>query len=174
MEQLSESAAKIGKTEKSWKDTEGWLNSQWSVRLGQMKNVLYFIAGFGMGIEEKLEGMQSQILIAANRVAFVNTENGNTVPALVRDHNDVYFREALIKHLRTVSLTSSELPRSFSLTPDGKLSAKKTDISATLWAMSDEIEYVTIKDSCTNEGVLDAKQITGNIFIARSGGRNIA
>ncbi|OQP32393.1 phage tail protein [Pantoea latae] len=170
MEQLSEGATKIGKIEKSWKDTEGRLNSQWSVRLEQMKNGQYCMAGFGMGIEEKPEGMQSQILMAADRVAFVNTENGNTVPALVIEHNDIYFREALIKHLRAVSLISSGSPPSFSLTPDGRLSAKKADISGTLRATSGELENVTIKDSCTIEGVLDAKQITGDIYNVQSGG----
>lgn len=170
MTQLSEGAASIGKIEKSWKDTEGRLNSQWSVRLEQMKNGQYCMAGFGMGIEEKPEGMQSQILMAADRVAFVNPANGNAVPALVIEQDELFFREALIKHLRAVSLVSSGSPPSFSLMPDGKLTAKQADISGILQATAGELEHVTIKDSCTIEGVLDAKQITGDIYNVQSGG----
>lgn len=170
MEQLSEGTAKIGKIEKSWKDTEGRLNSQWSVKLQQLKNGQYCMAGFGMGIEEKPEGMQSQILMAADRVAFVNPENGNSVPALVIEHDQIYFREALIRYLRAVSITSSGNPPAFELTPDGKLTARDADISGTLRAISGELENVTIKDSCTIEGILDAKQITGDIYNVQSGG----
>lgn len=170
MDQLSEGAAKIGKIEKSWKDTEGRLNSQWSVKLQQLKNGQYCMTGFGMGIEEKPGGMQSQILMAADRVAFVNPANGNTVPALVIEQDELFFREALIKHLRAVSLVSSGSPPSFSLMPDGKLTAKQADISGTLRATAGELEHVTIKDSCTIEGVLDAKQITGDIYNVQSGG----
>ncbi|MGJ0190735.1 TipJ family phage tail tip protein [Pantoea sp. RRHST58] len=170
MKQLSEGAAKIGKIEKSWKDTEGRLNSQWSVRLEQMKNGQYCMAGFGMGIEEKPEGMQSQILMAADRVAFVNPENGNTVPALVIEHDQIYFREALIRYLRAVSITSNGNPPVFELTPDGKLTARNADISGKLRATSGELENVTIKDNCTIRGVLDAKQITGDIYNVQSDG----
>jgi len=170
MTQLSEGAASIGKIEKSWKDTEGRLNSQWSVRLEQMKNGQYCMTGFGMGIEEKPEGMQSQILMAADRVAFVNPANGNTVPALVIEQDELFFREALIKHLRAVSLVSSGSPPSFSLMPDGKLTAKQADISGTLRATAGELEHVTIKDSCTIQGILDARQITGDIYNVQSGG----
>ncbi|UKY37711.1 hypothetical protein KFZ74_06440 [Pantoea dispersa] len=108
--------------------------------------------------------------MAADRVAFVNPANGNAVPALVIEHNDIYFREALIKHLRAVSLTSGGSPPSFSLTPDGKLAAKQADISGTLRATAGELEKVRIRDSCTIEGVLDAKQITGDIYNVQSGG----
>ena len=63
-----------------------------------------------------------------------------------------------------------EPPPSFSLTPDGKLAAKQADISGTLRATAGELEKVRIRDSCTIEGVLDAKQITGDIYNVQSGG----
>lgn len=170
MSELEEGAAKIDEIQKSWKDTEGNLNTQWSVKLQQMKNWQYCMAGFGMGIEEKPEGMQSQILIAADRVAFVNPANGNSVPALVIEHDEIYFRDALIKHLRAVSIISSGIPPTFHLTPEGNLTARNADISGNLCATSGELEHVRIKDSCVIDGVLDAKQITGDIYNVQSGG----
>lgn len=170
MEQLGEGAARIEEIKKSWQDTEGRLNSQWSVRLEQMKNGQYCMAGFGVGLEEKPEGMQSQILMAADRVAFVNPADGNTVPALVIEHDQIYFRDALIRTLHAVSVTSSGNPPAFALTPEGELTARRADISGTIRAVSGELENVRIKDSCTIEGVLDAKQITGDIYNVQSGG----
>lgn len=170
MTELQEGTARIEDIHKSWKDTEGLLNSQWSVKLQQLKNGQYCMAGFGMGIEEKPEGMQSQILMAADRLEFVNPGNGNTVPALVIEHDEIYFREALIKHLRAVSVTSSGSPPSFSLTPEGELTAKKANISGAVYAMSGELEKVRIRENCIIEGVLDASQITGDIYNVQSGG----
>lgn len=170
MEDLKEGAGKIEEIQKSWKDTEGHLNTQWSVKLQQLKNGQYCMAGFGMGIEEKPEGMQSQILMAADRVAFVNPANGNSVPALVIEHDEIYFRDALIKHLRAVSISSSGAPPVFSLTPEGELTAKKANISGTIHAISGELDNVRIRDNCSIEGVLDAKQITGDIYNVQSGG----
>ncbi|WP_234473229.1 DUF1983 domain-containing protein [Erwinia sp. S63] len=123
-----------------------------------------------MGIEEKPEGMQSQILMAADRVAFVNPANGDSVPALVIEHEEIYFRDVLIKHLRAVSISSSGAQPVFSLTPEGELTAKKADISGTIHAISGELDNVRIRDNCSIEGVLDAKQITGDIYNVQSGG----
>ncbi len=173
MEQLREGAAKIEEVQKSWKDTEGRLNTRWSVRLEQMKNGQYCMAGFGMGTEETPEGIQSQILMAADRVAFVNPASGNSTPALVIENDQIFFREALIKKLQAVSLTSSGDPPAFKLTPDGTLTAKKADISGTIHAVNGVLENVVIKDNCTIHGQLDARQITGDIYNVQSGGINL-
>lgn len=173
MEQLREGAAKIEEIQKSWKDTEGRLNTRWSVRLEQMKNGQYCMAGFGMGTEETPEGIQSQILMAADRVAFVNPASGNSTPALVIENDQIFFREALIKKLQAVSLTSSGDPPAFKLTPDGTLTAKKADISGTIHAVNGVLENVVIKDNCIIHGQLDARQITGDIYNVQSGGINL-
>lgn len=170
METLGEGTAKIEEISKNWTDTQGQLNALWSLRMQVMKNGQYCMAGFGMGIEEKQGGMHSQILMAADRVAFVNPANGNSVPALVIENDLIFFREALIKKLRAVSLVSNGEPPAFELTQEGTLTAKKADISGTICAVSGELDNVRIKDSCSIEGVLDAKQITGDIYNVQSGG----
>ncbi len=73
--------------------------------------------------------MQSQILMAADRVAFVNPRNGNHSPALVIEDDRIFFDEALIKKLQAVSITGSGTPPAFELTPEGKLYGKKTRTS---------------------------------------------
>jgi len=167
---LGEGAAKIEEISKSWTDTQGQLNAMWSVRMQMMKNGQYCMAGFGVGIEEKPDGMHSQILMAADRVAFVNPANGNSVPALVIENDQIFFRDALINKLHAVSITSSEKPPAFELTPEGRLTAKNADISGTLYAMKGEMDNVIINDTCTINGALDAKHITGDIYNAQSGG----
>ncbi|HFO1878456.1 TPA: DUF1983 domain-containing protein, partial [Escherichia coli] len=64
-------------------DTRNDLNSMWAVKLQKMQDGRLYIAGIGAGIENTDEGVQSQILLAADRVAFINPENGDTTPALV-------------------------------------------------------------------------------------------
>ncbi|SNY70859.1 phage tail tip protein J-related protein [Pantoea sp. GL120224-02] len=167
---LGKGASKIEEISKSWTDTQGHLNSLWSVKMQQLRDGKYCLAGFGMGIEEKPDGMQSQILMAADRVAFVNPRNGNHSPALVIEDDRIFFDEALIKKLQAVSITGSGTPPAFELTPEGKLTAKKADISGTIRALKGELDNVLIKDTCTIDGTLDAKHITGDIYNAQSGG----
>ena len=170
MTTLGEGTTKIDEISQSWTDTQGLLNAMWSVRMQLMKNGQYCLSGFGMGIEEKPEGLQSQLLLAADRLAFVNPANGNSIPALVIENDQIFFDEALIKKLHAVSITSSDKPPAFQLTPEGKLTARDADISGTISALRGELENVVIKDSCTVHGKLNVGQITGDIYNVQSGG----
>ncbi|MBN6398455.1 host specificity protein J [Escherichia coli] len=144
-------------------DTRNDLNSMWAVKLQQMKDGRLYIAGIGAGIENTPEGMQSQILLAADRVAFINPENGNTTPALVTQGGQTFINEALIKVLTAPTITSGGNPPAFSLTPDGKLIAKNADISGNVNANSGKLNNVTISENCVIRGKLSASQIEGDI-----------
>ncbi|HAN8635513.1 TPA: host specificity protein J, partial [Escherichia coli] len=163
---LKDQSAAIQQIQKVQVDTSNNLNSMWAVKLQQMKDGRLYIAGIGAGIENTPDGMQSQVLLAADRVAFINPANGNTTPALVTQGGQTFINEALIKFLIAPTITSGGNPPAFSLTPDGKLTAKNADISGSVNANAGTLNNVTINENCLIKGKLSASQIEGDIVKA--------
>ncbi|WP_195747856.1 host specificity protein J, partial [Escherichia coli] len=77
---LENQSAAIQQIQKVQVDTNNNLNSMWAVKLQQMQDGRLYIAGIGAGIENTPAGMQSQVLLAADRIAMINPANGNTKP----------------------------------------------------------------------------------------------
>ncbi|EEC9204337.1 host specificity protein J, partial [Escherichia coli] len=80
---LEDQSAAIQQIQKVQVDTNNNLNSMWAVKLQQMQDGRLYIAGIGAGIENTSDGMQSQVLLAADRIAMINPANGNTKPMFV-------------------------------------------------------------------------------------------
>ncbi|ELQ9381188.1 host specificity protein J, partial [Escherichia coli] len=160
---LEDQSATIQQIQRVQTDTRNDLNSMWAVKLQKMQDGRLYIAGIGAGIENTDEGVQSQILLAADRVAFINPENGNTTPALVTQGGQIFINEALIKTLTAPTITSGGNPPAFSLTPDGRLTARNADISGTITASAGVLNNVTIAEDCTINGTMSADRIIGDI-----------
>ena len=160
---LEDQNATIQQIQRVQTDTNNDLNSMWAVKLQQMQDGRLYIAGIGAGIENTDEGVQSQILLAADRVAFINPENGDTTPALVTQGGQTFINEALIKVLTAPTITSGGNPPAFSLTPDGRLTARNADISGTITASAGVLNNVTIAEDCTINGTMSADRIIGDI-----------
>ncbi len=79
-------------------------------------------------IENTPDGMQSQVLLAADRIAMVNPANGNTKPMFVGQGDQIFMNDVFLKRLTAPTITSGGNPPAFSLTPDGKLTAKNADM----------------------------------------------
>ncbi|MCI5358645.1 host specificity protein J, partial [Escherichia coli] len=126
---LEDQSAAIQQIQKVQVDTNNNLNSMWAVKLQQMKDGRLYIAGIGAGIENTPAGMQSQVLLAADRIAMINPANGNTKPMFVGQGDQIFMNDVFLKRLFAVSITSSGNPPTFSLTPEGKLTARNADIS---------------------------------------------
>ncbi len=101
----------------------------WAVKLQQMQDGRLYIAGIGAGIENTPDGMQSQVLLAADRIAMINPANGNTKPMFVGQGDQIFMNEVFLKTPDGPTITSGGNPPAFSLTPDGGLTAKNADIS---------------------------------------------
>ncbi|MCM4712390.1 DUF1983 domain-containing protein, partial [Escherichia coli] len=71
----------------------------------------------------------SNILLLADRIAMINPEDGNTTPLFVAQGNQLFMNDVFLKRLFAASITSSGNPPTFSLTPEGKLTARNADIS---------------------------------------------
>ncbi|HII2695265.1 TPA: phage tail tip protein, partial [Escherichia coli] len=160
---LEDQSAAIQQIQKVQVDTNNNLNSMWAVKLQQMKDGRLYIAGIGAGIENTPAGMQSQVLLAADRIAMINPANGNTKPMFVGQGDQIFMNEVFLKRLTAPTITSGGNPPAFSLTPDGKLTAKNADISGSVNANSGTLNNVTINENCQIKGKLSANQIEGDI-----------
>ena len=160
---LEDQSAAIQQIQKVQVDTNNNLNSMWAVKLQQMKDGRLYIAGIGAGIENTPAGMQSQVLLAADRIAMINPANGNTKPMFVGQGDQIFMNEVFLKYLTAPTITSGGNPPAFSLTPDGRLTAKNADISGNVNANSGTLNNVTINENCRVLGKLSANQIEGDL-----------
>ncbi|END7600722.1 host specificity protein J [Escherichia coli] len=160
---LEDQSAAIQQIQKVQVDTNNNLNSMWAVKLQQMKDGRLYIAGIGAGIENTPDGMQSQVLLAADRIAMINPANGNTKPMFVGQGDQIFMNDVFLKRLTAPIITSGGNPPAFSLTPDGRLTAKNADISGNVNANSGTLNNVTINENCRVLGKLSANQIEGDL-----------
>ncbi|EPB9621078.1 host specificity protein J, partial [Escherichia coli] len=165
---LEDQSAAIQQIQKVQVDTNNNLNSMWAVKLQQMQDGRLYIAGIGAGIENTPDGMQSQVLLAADRIAMVNPANGNTKPMFVGQGDQIFMNEVFLKRLTAPTITSGGNPPAFSLTSDGRLTAKNADISGSVNANSGTLNNVTINQNCTIKGMLEATQVRGDFVKAVS------
>ncbi|WP_137525112.1 host specificity protein J, partial [Escherichia coli] len=158
-----DNASRLDEFSKEWKDANDKWNAMWGVKIEQTKDGKHYVAGIGLSMEDTEEGKLSQFLVAANRIAFIDPANGNETPMFVAQGNQIFMNDVFLKRLTAPTITSGGSPPAFSLTPDGKLTAKNADISGSVNANSGTLNNVTINENCQIKGKLSANQIEGDI-----------
>ncbi|WP_301553412.1 DUF1983 domain-containing protein, partial [Salmonella enterica] len=123
-----DNASKLQQFSKEWQDANDKWNAMWGVKIEQTKDGKYYVAGLGLSMEDTPDGKISQFLVAADRIAYINPANGNETPGFVMQGDQIIMNEAFLKYLSAPTITSGGNPPAFSLTPDGKLTAKNADI----------------------------------------------
>ncbi|MGT5666247.1 phage attachment tail tip protein J [Escherichia coli] len=162
-ELTEDNASRLEAFSKEWKDANDKWNAMWGVRIEQTEDGKHYVAGLGLSMEDTEDGKLSQFLVAANRIAFIDPANGNETPMFVAQGNQIFMNEVFLKRLTAPTITSGGNPPAFSLTPDGKLTAKNADISGSVNANSGTLNNVTINENCQIKGKLSANQIEGDI-----------
>ncbi|RDR55682.1 Fibronectin type III protein [Escherichia marmotae] len=162
-ELTEDNASKLEEFSKEWKDANDKWNAMWGVKIEQTEDGRHYVAGLGLSMEDTEEGKLSQFLVAANRIAFIDPANGNETPMFVAQGNQIFMNEVFLKYLTAPTITSGGNPPVFSLTPDGRLTAKNADISGNVNANSGTLNNVTINQNCRILGKLSANQIEGDI-----------
>ncbi|MDK6657704.1 DUF1983 domain-containing protein, partial [Escherichia coli] len=155
--------SKLEEFSKEWKDANDKWNAMWGVKIEQTEDGRHYVAGIGLSMEDTEEGKLSQFLVAANRIAFIDPANGSETPMFVAQGNQIFMNEVFLKYLTAPTITSGGNPPVFSLTPDGRLTAKNADISGNVNANSGTLNNVTINQNCRILGKLSANQIEGDI-----------
>ncbi|MCQ1867544.1 phage attachment tail tip protein J [Escherichia coli] len=162
-ELTEDNASRLEEFSKEWKDASDKWNAMWGVRIEQTKDGRHYVAGLGLSMEDTEDGKLSQFLVAANRIAFIDPANGNETPMFVAQGNQIFMNDVFLKRLTAPTITSGGSPPVFSLTPDGRLTAKNADISGNVNANSGTLNNVTINENCQIKGKLSANQIEGDI-----------
>ncbi|EIZ6847847.1 host specificity protein J [Escherichia coli] len=162
-ELTEDNASRLEEFSKEWKDANDKWNAMWGVRIEQTEDGKHYVAGLGLSMEDTEDGKLSQFLVAANRIAFIDPANGNETPMFVAQGNQIFMNDVFLKRLTAPTITSGGSPPVFSLTPDGKLTAKNADISGSVNANSGTLNNVTINENCQIKGKLSANQIEGDI-----------
>ncbi len=145
------------------KDTNDDLAALYMLKVQKTKNGIPYVAGIGAGIEDTDGQPLSNILLLADRIAMINPEDGNTTPLFVAQGNQLFMNDVFLKRLFAASITSSGNPPTFSLTPEGKLTARNADISGAITANTGTLNNVTINENCVIRGKLSANQIEGDL-----------
>ncbi|ELF7243677.1 host specificity protein J, partial [Escherichia coli] len=160
---LEDQSATIQQIQRVQKDTNDDLAALYMLKVQKTKDGIPYVAGIGAGIEDTDGQPLSNILLLADRIAMINPENGNSTPLFVAQGNQLFMNDVFLKRLFAVSITSSGNPPTFSLTPDGRLTAKNADISGSVNANSGTLNNVTINENCQIKGKLSANQIEGDL-----------
>ncbi|EKH1574874.1 host specificity protein J, partial [Escherichia coli] len=160
---LEDQSATIQQIQRVQKDTNDDLAALYMLKVQKTKDGIPYVAGIGAGIEDTDGQPLSNILLLADRIAMINPENGNSTPLFVAQGNQLFMNDVFLKRLFAVSITSSGNPPTFSLTPEGRLTARNADISGNVNANSGTLNNVTINENCQIKGKLSANQIEGDI-----------
>ncbi|HBU4795598.1 TPA: DUF1983 domain-containing protein [Escherichia coli] len=160
---LEDQSATIQQIQQVQSDTNDELAALYMLKVQKTKNGIPYVAGIGAGIEDADGQTLSNILLQADRIAMITPENGNTTPLFVAQGNQLFMNDVFLKRLFAVSITSSGNPPTFSLTPEGRLTARNADISGHISANSGTLNNVTINENCVIRGKLSANQIEGDL-----------
>ncbi|END8640030.1 host specificity protein J [Escherichia coli] len=160
---LEDQSATIQQIQRVQKDTNDDLAALYMLKVQKTKDGIPYVAGIGAGIEDTDGQPLSNILLLADRIAMINPENGNSTPLFVAQGNQLFMNDVFLKRLFAASITSSGNPPTFSLTPEGKLTARNADISGAITANTGTLNNVTINENCVIRGKLSANQIEGDL-----------
>ncbi|EFB1460673.1 host specificity protein J [Escherichia coli] len=159
VELTEDNASRLEEFSKAWKDASDKWNAMWGFKIEQTRDGRHYVAGIGLSMEDTV----SQFLVAANRIAFIDPANGNETPMFVAQGNQIFMNDVFLKRLTAPTITSGGHPPAFSLTPDGRLTAKNADISGNVNANAGTLNNVTINENCRVLGKLSANQIEGDL-----------
>ncbi|EED1496715.1 host specificity protein J [Escherichia coli] len=160
---LEDQSATIQQIQRVQKDTNDDLAALYMLKVQKTKDGIPYVAGIGAGIEDTDGQPLSNILLLADRIAMINPEDGNSTPLFVAQGNQLFMNDVFLKRLFAASITSSGNPPTFSLTPEGKLTARNADISGAITANTGTLNNVTINENCVIRGKLSANQIEGDL-----------
>ncbi len=158
----------------------GKLKDMWSVKVGQTVDGKLYTAGIGVGVENTPEGMQSQVLILADRFAVLNTADGQgsavSVPFAI-ENNQVFMNSAFIKDAAIDSakiaqqIQSSNYidgQRGWAIDKSGAAQFHQVTVRGVVYADAGNFNNGTIGnchilDTCVIDGKLSAANIEGNL-----------
>lgn len=174
----------------------GKLKDMWSVKVGQTVDGKLYTAGIGVGVENTPEGMQSQVLILADRFAVLNTADGQgsevSVPFAIENNqvfmNSAFIKDASITNAKIAEEISSsnyvwnenpEFRQGWAINKNGFATFSNIDVVGNVrsnsgWFNNGTIGNCHILENCTIDGKLSAANIEGNLVQGNSFSFNVS
>ncbi|HIE0365960.1 TPA: TipJ family phage tail tip protein [Serratia marcescens] len=163
----------------------GKLKDMWSVKVGKTVDGKLYTAGIGVGVENTPEGMQSQVLILADRFAVLNTADGQgsavSVPFAIEGGqvfmNSVFIKDAAIDSAKIAQQIQSanyiDGQRGWAINKDGTAQFHQVTVRGSIYADAGNFNNGTIGnchilENCVIDGKLSAANIEGNLVQGNS------
>ncbi|HEJ7163905.1 TPA: DUF1983 domain-containing protein [Serratia marcescens] len=158
----------------------GKLKDMWSVKVGQTVDGKLYTAGIGVGVENTPEGMQSQVLILADRFAVLNTADGQgsavSAPFAIEGGqvfmNSAFIKDAAIDSAKIAQQIQSsnyiDGQRGWAIDKSGAAQFHQVTVRGVVYADAGNFNNGTIGnchilDTCVIDGKLSAANIEGNL-----------
>ncbi|MBH3136390.1 DUF1983 domain-containing protein [Serratia marcescens] len=158
----------------------GKLKDMWSVKVGQTVDGKLYTAGIGVGVENTPEGMQSQVLILADRFAVLNTADGQgsavSAPFAIEGGqvfmNSAFIKDAAIDSAKIAQQIQSsnyiDGQRGWAIDKSGAAQFHQVTVRGVVYADDGNFNNGTIGnchilDTCVIDGKLSAANIEGNL-----------
>ncbi|PHY87577.1 host specificity protein (plasmid) [Serratia marcescens] len=158
----------------------GKLKDMWSVKVGQTVDGKLYTAGIGVGVENTPEGMQSQVLILADRFAVLNTADGQgsavSAPFAIEGGqvfmNSAFIKDAAIDSAKIAQQIQSsnyiDGQRGWAIDKSGAAQFHQITVRGVVYADAGNFNNGTIGnchilDTCVIDGKLSAANIEGNL-----------
>ncbi|EMH4094383.1 TPA: DUF1983 domain-containing protein [Serratia marcescens] len=158
----------------------GKLKDMWSVKVGKTDDGKLYTAGIGVGVENTPEGMQSQVLILADRFAVLNTADGQgsavSVPFAIEGGqvfmNSAFIKDAAIDSAKIAQQIQSsnyiDGQRGWAIDKSGAAQFHQVTVRGVVYADAGNFNNGTIGnchilDTCVIDGKLSAANIEGNL-----------
>lgn len=163
----------------------GKLKDMWSVKVGKTVDGKLYTAGIGVGVENTPEGMQSQVLILADRFAVLNTADGQgsavSVPFAIEGGqvfmNSAFIKDAAIDSAKIAQQIQSanyiDGQRGWAINKDGTAQFHQVTVRGSIYADAGKfnngiIGNCRILENCVIDGKLSAANIEGNLVQGNS------
>ncbi|MBN5294398.1 DUF1983 domain-containing protein [Serratia marcescens] len=158
----------------------GKLKDMWSVKVGKTVDGKLYTAGIGVGVENTPEGMQSQVLILADRFAVLNTADGQgsavSAPFAIEGGqvfmNSAFIKDAAIDSAKIAQQIQSsnyiDGQRGWAIDKSGAAQFHQVTVRGVVYADAGNFNNGTIGnchilDTCVIDGKLSAANIEGNL-----------
>ncbi|WP_273889912.1 phage tail tip fiber protein, partial [Serratia marcescens] len=163
----------------------GKLKDMWSVKVGKTVDGKLYTAGIGVGVENTPEGMQSQVLILADRFAVLNTADGQgsavSVPFAIENGqvfmNSAFIKDAAIDSAKIAQQIQSsnyiDGQRGWAIDKSGAAQFHQVTVRGVVYADAGNFNNGTIGnchilENCVIDGKLSAANIEGNLVQGNS------
>lgn len=163
----------------------GKLKDMWSVKVGKTVDGKLYTAGIGVGVENTPEGMQSQVLILADRFAVLNTADGQgsavSVPFAIEGGqvfmNSAFIKDAAIDSAKIAQQIQSsnyiDGQRGWAIDKSGAAQFHQVTVRGVVYADAGNFNNGTIGnchilENCVIDGKLSAANIEGNLVQGNS------